>query len=146
MKLSLLLCVGWLVAGALFAYSLAAWSFSWNFLSFDPDFGRFTLAAIAGITASLTGFWFLARIVSLLVCIPLLAVGISVLPPEPSYNGAPRNILAFLARDFPSPLWFRGGILFTTALPLAFWLRWTSRPWPRTGRLNGDEATNPISD
>jgi hypothetical protein len=130
MKRAIYLSLAWILAGAGLGFSLLMLAFMWNLFNFHPEFDVHSLAAIAGILGTLAGCLALARgtrdrgssIVSLLVCLLLIGLGLSFLPEEPTSHG-------FIGRRRPSPFWFRTGLAMTTALPLAFWLRWPLHAW-----------------
>ena len=133
MKRSILLCLGWLVVTAGLAYAVVAWWVAWNLFSFKMDGDPMGLLGMAGILLALAACWFLARatrdrgsrIVSLVLCILVLGIGLMYLPAEPVTHG-------FLGRSAPSPIWFRGGLVLASAMPLVFWMRWPFRGWRRT--------------
>ena len=129
-KRSVLLSLGWLLAGALLFLCLILIDFAWSFLSFNPRLDPLSSLALSGIVASLVGCGRLAKatkdhpslIVSLITCLLLLVLGAT---------GFPRELIAFLLEGNPVPdvLWFRSGLALVALLPLIFWLRWSFDPW-----------------
>jgi hypothetical protein len=132
---SILLCIGWLAAGAGLAYSVTFLWIDWNLFDFHPTFDATYAGLVAAILIAMAACAGLAivskdwgsRIVSLLVCLSLIALGVCLLPPDRVTHG-------LLGRSTPTPLWFRGGMAMTLSLPFAFWLRWPLHFWLRSRR------------
>jgi hypothetical protein len=132
MKRSILLCIGWLAVGAAVVAALWSTEMHWNFFDFSPKWDAEALGYAALVLFALIGSWFLARasrdrgsqIVSLVICVALVAFGVLVCRPEPVTHG-------WLGRDAPSPIWFRGGMAVVLLLPSMFWILWPFRWWTR---------------
>ena len=147
MKHSILLCIGWLAIGVAVVAAMVCFEMHWNFFDFHPKWDAEALEYGVLVLLALAGSWFLARasrdrgsqVLSLIVCIALLAFGVLVCRPEPVTQG-------FLGRDTPSPLWFRGGMAMLLLLPGGFWILWPFRWWTRKAQgapPNGGPAKPP---
>ena len=127
---SIALCIGWIVAGGALGYGVLFLWIDWNLFDFNPKFDTTYAGLVAAILIALAGCAGLAlaskdwgsRIVSLLVCLLLIALGANFLPPDHVTHG-------FLGRSTPTPFWFRSSLAMTLCLPFGLWLRWPLHFW-----------------
>jgi hypothetical protein len=129
MKRSLLLSLGWLVSAAGLYATLVGLELYWNLYDWQPIADGKTLIVCLVMLSFLTAIGCLARatrdrftmILSLVLCVALVALAVYVFPSEPPTQG-------LFARESPSPFWYRGARFVTLALPGAAWVwGWLSR-------------------
>lgn len=119
----ILLSIGWIATGIGLYVTLVGLEFYWNLYNWEPRsdwragvlvLAALVLVAVMGLLARASSDKF-SRGVSLFICLALLALGIYVVPAEPSTTG-------LFAREVSSPVWHRGGRLFLLAMPGLFWV------------------------
>jgi len=140
MRRTILLIIGWPVAGVALWYGVTFLYFQWALIGFHPECDLETIAAVLIILAAEIGIWLLAKVsryrtsrsVSLLVCVLLAGIGIfGFFPAEQkhtTYSGNnPIGIVFAEMLSQPSPIWFRGGLTLLLCVPGIFWVGWGRR-------------------
>ena len=119
----MILIVGWSFCFGSLYLALLALELYWNFFDWFPRLDLKGSGLAVAVLAALAGTYRLARIsidrvtriFSLMGCLALFVLGAYVLPAEPKTQG-------LLARQSPSPLWYRGARFVVLSCPSLFWM------------------------
>lgn len=122
MKRTLAVSVAWVVACGVFLVLILWLDFDLNFFNWSPRWNRSVAAELAGIVGAALVIGLItrskwdkvARVVTGLVSLVVLAAGLHAAWPEPTGTN-------WLDRTAPSPWWYRWGRAAVTATPLLLW-------------------------
>ncbi len=122
MKRSVLLAVAWIAAALGLYIALVVLELYWNLYDWQPVMDLKALGLVCGAGSVLVAMAFLARTrchapvrwFSFVICLALLALGLYVLPREPTTQG-------LFAREHPSPAWYREARLILLVAPSLLW-------------------------
>ena len=122
MKRTVFLIAGWVLLAVALYLPLLLLDVYWNIVTWRPEWDGTALFLLVWIGAAAAGCYWMARasrdrltrVVSLLICMALLALGVYVCRAEPMSFG-------MFGRETSSPWWYRAGRLLVLGTPALLW-------------------------